>query len=409
MEAISPARFAFVFERFLEAVALYSPLDGPFTNFQMGLAGKWENYKDWLYLEARRRLKVSAWKKDRIGTGEILRHVIEAIQIREDQDHRNNIVEWQQKYKESDRSHHRMVLAQRSAQLRKVAETALFHMYADKANAENCFGELAEIFGARYDLISYLFFLRDWNEFLPLRPNAFETAFKMLGVPLKMVKQCSWENYSEYLSRIQQVRALLARYDIPNGVRLIDAHSFCWMLASRQINVSLRDRRAVFVTFTPRAGEPPTHKLTERKFSQHDLDELLIAQRRIGNSAQMYVLREEQDRLRRAGRADLADRIKDVSDNFSLGYDIASFTSAGQPKPIEVKAAARRGGDVRFFLSEHERRVSEKTEGYTFALVVHHDKRRPVIAEFLGKDLPPEAAHPVAYEFRLKAPPLPTR
>jgi hypothetical protein len=406
-EIISPARFAFVFERFREAVVAHSPSDGPFSDFQTGLAGRWENYKDWLYLEARRRLNASSWKKNAIGKGEILRSVIKAIHIREDQDHRNNIVEWESKGRPNPEaiSDHKLIVSQDSATSRAKTEAALYRMFVENADPEDCFTELVEACGARYDLISYLFFIRDWNQFLPLRPNAFETAFEMLGAPLAMVKKCSWSNYSAFLRRVRQVQGLLGQYEIPNGVRLIDAHSFCWMLASSHIKVSLRVRSVTIVAFTPRAGDPPSRKLVQRAFSQHDLDELLTRQRRIGNSAQLSVLRAEQDRLRDAGRADLAALVTDVSDNVSLGYDIASFTSAGDSKPIEVKAAGRRGDDLRFFLSENERAVSQTTDRYTFALVLDSEGSSPVIAEFMAQDLPSDAAHAVAYEVRLRTPP----
>lgn len=78
----------------------------------------------------------------------------------------------------------------------------------------------------------------------------------------------------------------------------------------------------------------------------------------------------------------LAEQVRDVSDDVSLGYDIKSFTDDGQLKPIEVKAVAKWGTDLRFFLSENERRRSQALPNYTFALVTNLDSDTPTIFEF---------------------------
>src|SRR5437879_5230647 len=115
---ISPATFDSVFQRFREAVVAYPGSGGPFTDFQSGLAEKWEHYKEWLYLEARRLLDAPSWKKASVGSGQILQHVLDAIEIHRDKDHRNNIVEWDGRRGESSKSHRKMLLAKNSAALR---------------------------------------------------------------------------------------------------------------------------------------------------------------------------------------------------------------------------------------------------------------------------------------------------
>jgi hypothetical protein len=117
------------------------------------------------------------------------------------------------------------------------------------------------------------------------------------------------------------------------------------------------------------------------------------------------VIKAEKARLKREGRPDLVAAVQDVSDKLNLGYDIESFTKAGAPKRIEVKAAAQRGEDLRFFVSENERRRSETVEGYVFALVTGLDTAEPRILEFDGPKLPTEALYSVSYEVRLKRPP----
>ena len=55
---ITPATFAGAFRLFQHQVETDEDSPGPFRDFQSGLACSMEHYKEWLYLEARRRLRV---------------------------------------------------------------------------------------------------------------------------------------------------------------------------------------------------------------------------------------------------------------------------------------------------------------------------------------------------------------
>lgn len=404
---ITPSDFAAAFERFQQAILANPKSDGPFVDFQTGLAALWEHYKAWLYREAQRLLAVGIWKESWIGTGRILDHVILAIEIKHDKDHRNNIVEWETKGRGEGVFSHAKLLACRDDKTKlREAESTLYDLYFRGQDGEATFESLGDLFGRRYDLISYLYFLRDWNRFMPVRSTIFPQAFGILGIPYAMVKTCNWENYQGFLLRLEEVRRHLTKYEIPGGVRLVDAHSFCWMLAKLPVANGPANKVAKILTFTPEAGSPPSSGNSGSSgFSQEDLDALLSLQRRIGGEAQRVVIRAERARLVKAGRFDLASRVDDVSNDTSLGFDIESFEEDGTRKPIEVKALAYRGEDIRFFLSENERRASQKLNGYTFALVADLGTKKPTIHEFPGKELPKAAMHAVNYEVRLKTPP----
>jgi len=400
---ISRATFATAFQRLERAVDVYTGSKHPF-NFQPGgLAYEWEHYKEWVYYEAQRRLDVASWKRSAVGSGQILERTIRAIEIHQDKNFRNNIVAWDGRRGEEAKSHRKMIVAKETPSIRSAAEAALFRMYAEDSDPEECFTELAELFGARYDLISYLFFVRNWQEFLPVKSSFFPRAFEELGVPHEMSMRCNWENYAGFLSRMRGVQELLASYELPGGVRFIDAHSFCWMLASENLSVEATQRGAILVRLAPEAGVFTPATLTlDAALTQEELDLQLLQQRRIGDLAVSIVLRSERKRLAADGRPDLASRVQDVSANVLLGYDIASFTNEGAARPVEVKAAAKRGDDLRFFVSEGERVQSRTMPNYTFALVTGVESSRPTILEFAGTDLSPEALRPVAYEARLR-------
>jgi hypothetical protein len=99
--------------------------------------------------------------------------------------------------------------------------------------------------------------------------------------------------------------------------------------------------------------------------------------RALGEMAQSVALRSERQRLRHAGRGDLAKRVSDVSNKPTLGYDLRSFETNGQPRHIEVKAARKSGRHVSFYLSANERRKSRTLKNYYYYLVFGPSKQKP--------------------------------
>ena len=79
----------------------------------------------------------------------------------------------------------------------------------------------------------------------------------------------------------------------------------------------------------------------------------------LGLAGEEFILRFEHERLWRAGKRNLADRVEHVAKSKDyLGYDIFSFEINGRERLIEVKTT-RWGAMNRFFASVNEVNVSE--------------------------------------------------
>jgi hypothetical protein len=80
----------------------------------------------------------------------------------------------------------------------------------------------------------------------------------------------------------------------------------------------------------------------------------------LGLAGEEFVLRFERERLWRAGKRSLANRVEHVAKSKGdyLGYDILSFEIGGRERMIEVKTT-RWGAMNRFFASVNEVNVSE--------------------------------------------------
>ena len=196
-----------------------------FTNFHEGVVNDWEGYKPRLRDRARGILAPKAWTEAEIGSGTILQRTIEAVEIED-----NNLVVRQNRWGHASSEHRVLLDARRDANLRLELERRLFDLFKGVADEGATFGLLKNVLGARYPLLAYLFFLKDMDRFMPIRPTIFDRAFHDLGIDLVTARKCSWENYQRFNAALGEVRSALAVMDGLTKVRLIDAHSFCWML-----------------------------------------------------------------------------------------------------------------------------------------------------------------------------------
>ena len=77
-------------------------------------------------------------------------------------------------------------------------------------------------------------FLKSSKQYLPIAPDTFDKVFERLELNFKTSQKCSWDNYSQYLYIVEQVREFLELQDDikDEEVSLLDAHSFLWILGS---------------------------------------------------------------------------------------------------------------------------------------------------------------------------------
>ena len=108
-------------------------------------------------------------------------------------------------------------------------EKVLYDIYCGE-DEEKAFAEATKLFGAKYALIAYLFFIKDSTRFLPVSPERFDKIFQNLNIDFKLSYQCSWDNYGEFISIIKNVQKQLVEACISdNEISLLDAHTFVWI------------------------------------------------------------------------------------------------------------------------------------------------------------------------------------
>ncbi len=190
-----------------------------------------ESFKLQIYEKARSYLESSKWKETDIGTKKIYDSVhksFDAIKEIKGSDKKGvDLVNW------------RKVDAFKKIINKQEFERVFFDFYKGKDSDENVFNKLNIEYKLDYQTISYLFFIKEKNKFLPISQEKIDKLFKdQLNVlDFKSAKNISWKNYLRYLLIIKEVSEFLKKKD--PETTLLDAHSFLWIAGTKMKDVSL--------------------------------------------------------------------------------------------------------------------------------------------------------------------------
>jgi hypothetical protein len=147
---------------------------------------------------------------------------------------------------------------------------------------------------------------------------------------------------------------------------------------------------------------PPSSK--SRHGRHIDYGVLQEESRRVGALGEKRVVEYEEQRLRDAGRSDLAEAVRWVAkeDGDGLGYDVLSFEASGEARHIEVKTTAY-GAETPFYISSAELDFAHRhAETYTLYRVSQVDDSPQFF--MLRGDIAAELDMvPVTYRARLPA------
>lgn len=126
---------------------------------------------------------------------------------------------------------------------------------------------------------------------------------------------------------------------------------------------TVSDILSILVPPPTRDNEPPKFRDTPRAARKPMLRNYLETESRnrsLGLAGEEFIMRYEHERLWRAGKRKLAERVDHVAKTKGdgLGYDIRSFAENGDERLIEVKTT-RYGALTPFFASRNEVNVSE--------------------------------------------------
>ena len=180
-------------------------------------------------------LDKSLMNPQNIGYGDILDRLLDAIDISD-----NNLVDRRARRGPDTGSHRKLKGHKPGSTETKKLEGWICGFFKNTISDEDAFEQFCDLAGSNYDLVSYLFFLKDSKRYMPLSPETFDRTFVALDIELKTAHNASWSNYVSYMEALKAVHNALCAMDGLHGARLVDAHTFCFLLGTDK----LKDRPA---------------------------------------------------------------------------------------------------------------------------------------------------------------------
>lgn len=185
--------------------------------------GSWlreqEYYKREVYTKTTTSMNCMSWNEEEIGFGRIAKAVQEAVNCTGND---NNLIDRFQKTHFNNQFNKQPDY--------QVLDKAFYDLYRG-SDDKKAFDELTGIFGRKYDIIAFLFFIKNPECYLPIHSRNFDEGFSRLGIDYKTERRCSWDNYIGYVGVIREIQqAINELLPMESPASLLDAHSFVWIV-----------------------------------------------------------------------------------------------------------------------------------------------------------------------------------
>ena len=177
--------------------------------FNNGFLEKEEGYKKRIVADAKNILCIDKWD---LSNYSFINECVLKIMMHKD----NNIVHYQQKiqFKNGieDRPEH--------------AAKLFYNLYKTNKDRKS-YEDLADFFGYKTDVLSYLMFVKEPNRYVPCKKSIFIDRLEFLDIDSEMLKgRMTFDQYLKFNRAIDEVAKIYSDY--VEQINLIDAHSFVW-------------------------------------------------------------------------------------------------------------------------------------------------------------------------------------
>ena len=201
-----------------------NPCDNPTKiDFHSGWLSEQEGYKRYIWHEAQKILKCNEWLENDLPGYDITNRVLKCMNIKIETGKPQNLLYY------TERMRYERILEEKPQEV----EELIRRIYCSP-DEELAFRQGCALFGKRYPLMAFLFFLKGEGgdpagtiRYLPVSPKNMESRFDRLGIQSECLSECTWENYQEYLCRFDEVQKRLQE-QLNLDVEKIDAHSLVW-------------------------------------------------------------------------------------------------------------------------------------------------------------------------------------
>ena len=92
----------------------------------------------------------------------------------------------------------------------------------DKDDDKVAFEKIVDVIGGMFDVLGFIFFLKDSDRYLPIRSRIFDERFNLLGLDSDLAGDVTWEKYTQYLQWVREVQDYLCKH-VNKDITFLDA------------------------------------------------------------------------------------------------------------------------------------------------------------------------------------------
>lgn len=234
---IDPIKFQELHEKFLEEMKIQAqnmsvePPNDEFTNFQHPYIAKEEiRYKREVVEKAQKDLSLEKWDEWKSEPSKIFDAVGKACHVIVDKKICGNLVSWRVIDNFFDK--------QKNDELINDIGKQFYNFFKGGSSEKKEFSVRLDNFiqflknnklPVSSQLLAYLSFVLDPEQYTPIRIEAFEKLAKYYNCSREFKESFSWERYSVLLNMLEGVKYLLKEYGVPDT---IEAHSYLWITSN---------------------------------------------------------------------------------------------------------------------------------------------------------------------------------
>lgn len=180
-----------------------------------GYLWKEEGYKRTVSLRGAEILGMQGWNT--MDPEEITRRVILAIDMKE-----NNLVDYR----------HKDTFRKKLRENPIKSGLVMKDFFSSDIDGETAFEEMVSFLDdtRHYDVLSWLFYMKDSSVYYPCRSGNFKDRFEDLGIVDAFSSRATYRNYCAFNEAIREVATLFSSYAF--HISAIDAHSFVWVVGN---------------------------------------------------------------------------------------------------------------------------------------------------------------------------------
>ena len=152
-----------------------------------------EGYKNVAARKLKQYLHLTSWDDKAIEDGIVAEEILALIY----DDDLDNLIDWR------DKDNFKTLIGDESKRI--LLGDCFREIFCDNSDMES-FQHAQDCLGNKFPIISFMYFIKNPEKYLPVRPNSFSDRFKSVGIN-GWKRSCGWDNYKNFYRQLRKFKS----------------------------------------------------------------------------------------------------------------------------------------------------------------------------------------------------------